>query len=187
MEPYIWDTHNIIYSRDIGAIIGGIVGVLVVLGVMVTILLCFRRRKHEQEIATFLRPTGFVIPPALANSPSTSNLSTVRNKTTPDNRPPTIPSPPVPSVAPSSSTTSPQPIRGPSSATTNVQGNTLNTQLTDEQMSLVAGLSGANVLVTDVAGLMGLMRGGRAAIGQGAGSGDMDTDTAPPSYDRIGS
>jgi len=52
-----------------------------------------------------------------------------------------------------------------------VQGNALNAKLTGKQMSLVAGLSGANVLVTDVAGMMGLMR---AAGGQGAGSGDMD-------------
>jgi hypothetical protein len=121
----------------------------------------------------YVRPTKFVIPAALVNNPSQPvRLEPVRSTEQNSNRQPAANnSITARSIGCTLNTTSTQPIHGPSSAATNVQGNALNAKLMGKQMSLVAGLSGANVLVTNVAGMMGLMR---AAGDQGAGSGDMD-------------
>jgi hypothetical protein len=57
----------------------------------------------------------------------------------------------------------------------------------NEQINLITGLLSINMLAMDTAQGMEWMRARRAGSGWGAGSGDINPSTAPPSYGVIGS
>jgi hypothetical protein len=96
------------------------------------------------------------------------------------------PLPPIPSVSPSRGA-NPKRQRLPSNAY--AQGNASNVQLTDEQVDFVRGLWRANVPAAAIARVIGRMRAGEAASGEGLGgdemNGGMHPSTAPPRYDAI--
>jgi hypothetical protein len=172
-----------IYSVNIGAITGGVIGALVVLGAFTTFL-CLQRRKRKRKAATYLKPTGFdipAIPSTLADNSFASNPVPMRKKGIADTQPSISHAqfPPDLSVQSSTSAHATSEPTGP--AIINAPG---NMQLSDEQINLVTGLSSANVAARDIAELIGWMRAGRAG-GPEAGGVDTDSGTAPPSYDDI--
>ena len=152
-----------IYSTKTGAIIGGTIGGLVViLGAMIIFFLRLRR-KRRRETTAYLEPTSFEIPATLANNSFAPREKTVaRNQSSMT----LTPLPSDPPVAPSSGTTSAQSTDEPvQSAVVDVQENTPDAQVTNEQSDFVSGSSRANVLATEVVELMGWIRAARVARG----------------------
>lgn len=198
-------TYTFIYSPNVGAIVGGTVGGLLAIGVVIAMLLCFRRRRRKLQMEKL-----DAVPQPLAldwdsmgegNLHASSLLPTVHATEAAT----TVPDPPgVPSTTTASPDVasldhfqpSPQPTSNKMRLIPNVLHSTQNEQLTDDQADLVSDLWRANVAAADIARVIERMRAGDAAdisrvverIPAGASrSGDRNSGTSPPSYKVINS